>query len=115
MAGAPHKDRQSGEQLSANTVIVQQMERWEAPTEINESGWAMKTIGSDKAIIFSQGKQINGTWKKQTRKDRTIFYDDEGKEVAFIPGQFWIEVVPPEVFAEIKVKTIPEEETGSTN
>ncbi|OGD56904.1 hypothetical protein A2V71_04105 [Candidatus Berkelbacteria bacterium RBG_13_40_8] len=106
MGGLPHKDKASGEQLAAANIIIQQMERWEAPTEINETGWAMKTIGSDKAMVFSQGKQIIGTWKKTDRTSKTIFYDDKGKEITFIPGQFWIEIVPPDIFPNIKVEAI---------
>jgi len=106
MAGVPHKDKASGEQLSAFNLIIQQMERWESPTEINEPGWAMKTIGSDKVKVFVQGKEIQGTWKKTDRTSRTIFYDDQGKEISFIPGQFWIEIVPPEVFTNLKVEAL---------
>ena len=106
MAGAPHKDRDTGKQLSATNVIIQQMERWEAPTTINESGWAMQTTGSNKVKVFSQGKEIDGTWKKTDRTSRTIFYDDQGNEITFAPGQFWIEIVPPDIFPDIKIETL---------
>jgi len=104
MGGEPHRDRISGAQLAASNVIIQQMERWEAPTSINEQGWAMKTVGSDKAKIFIEGKEIDGTWEKTDRTARTIFYDDQGKEISFIPGQFWVEIVPPDVFSNIKIQ-----------
>jgi hypothetical protein len=80
------------------------MERWEAPTTINEQGWGMKTVGSDKAKVFVEGKEIDGTWEKTDRTARTIFYDDQGQEIAFVPGQFWVEIVPPEVFSAIKIE-----------
>lgn len=118
MADKPHVDGLSNEQLATSNVIIQQMERWEAPTEINEQGWAMKTIGSDKAMIFSQGKQITGTWKKLDRSSRTLFYDDQGKEISFIPGQFWIEIVPPDVYSTIKIEMselVPSSGTGTVN
>lgn len=118
MGGKPHKDGETDEQLAATNVIVQQMERWEAPTAINEQGWAMKTIGGDKAVIFSQGKEIKGTWKKSDRTSRTLFYDESGKEIEFPPGGFWIEIVPPEVFSSIKVDTslyIPDNQVKTTN
>ncbi len=114
MAGLPHKDKTSGAQLASSNVIIQQMERWESPTVINETGWAMKTIGSDKAMIFSQGKQITGTWKKTDRTSRTIFYDDKGKEISFIPGQFWIEIVPPDIFPNIKIEAITPSSSSTT-
>lgn len=114
MAGQPHKDRDTGKQLSATNVIVQQMKRWEAPTAINENGWAMQTIGSDKAKIFSQGKEIEGTWKKVDRTSRTLFYDNQGNEITFTPGQFWIEIVPPDIFPNISIEALTSNATGAT-
>lgn len=105
MAGKAHNDQETNEQLVATNVIVQSVERWEAPTEINETGWAMQTTGTGDALIFMQGKEIKGTWKKPDRTSRTIFYDDKGNEIQFIPGQFWIEITPPEVFEAVKVET----------
>lgn len=101
MAGSPHKDQKTGNQLSASNIIVQSVERWEAPTRINESGWAMKTIGEGKAKVFSGGKEIESTWKKANRLSRTKFYDANNKEIEFVPGTFWYEIVPPEVFEKI--------------
>ena len=104
LAGSPHKDGLSSEQLSGANIIVQSVERWEAPTSINEPGWAMKTVGTGKALIFSQGKQTTGTWSKTDKSSRTIFKDDKGKEISFTPGGFWIEIVPPDVFDKVKVE-----------
>jgi len=103
MAGVPHRDRDTGDRLAASNLIVQEVERWEAITSINEQGWAMKTIGSGKAKIFIEGKEIDGTWKKTSRTSRTLFYDEKGKEISFIPGFFWYEITPPDVFKAVKV------------
>lgn len=103
MGGVPHRDRDTGDRLAASNLIIQEVERWEAITSINEQGWAMKTIGSGKAKIFIEGKEINATWKKTSRTSRTLFYDDKGKEISFIPGVFWYEITPPEVYKAIKV------------
>ena len=104
MGGYAHRDRTTGERLAASNVIVQEIERWEAITTINEQGWAMQTVGTGKAKIFMEGKLTEGTWKKASRTERTLFYDTGGKEIKFIPGQFWIEITPPEVFAKIGVE-----------
>lgn len=56
----------------------------------------IETIGSGEAIIFLDGKIINGNWKKQSRKDRTKFYNQEDKEIRFNRGKFWIEIVSNE-------------------
>lgn len=101
MAGIVHRDRSTGEQLSASNVIVQSVERWLAVTAINEEGWGMKIIGTGKAKVFSEGQEIDATWKKTDRNSRTVFTDSEGKEIEFLPGQTWVEIVPPEVFGKI--------------
>lgn len=103
MAGTPHRDATTGDRLAASNLIIQEVDRWEAITSINEQGYAMKTIGTGKAKIFIEGKTIDGTWKKTGRTERTIFYDESGKEIEFIPGQFWYEITPPDVFTAVKV------------
>lgn len=103
MAGLQHKDAVTGDRLSTSNLIIQQVERWPVTTSINEEGWAMKTIGSGKAKVFIEGKETDATWKKTSRTSRTLFFDDTGKEIKFIPGQFWYEITPPEVFSTIKI------------
>jgi hypothetical protein len=103
LAEAAHIDGVTGKQLSTDNIIVQSVERWSAPTTINEAGWAMQTIGSGKAKIFIGGKQIDGTWKKTARTSRTMFYDSNGKEIEFAPGKTWYEITPPEVFSKLKI------------
>lgn len=104
LAGQAHNDKDSGAQLGSTNVIIQSVERQEAPTAINEQGWAMKTVGTGKAMVFSQGKQITGTWSKTDRTSRTTFLDESGQEITFAPGQFWIEIVPPDVFDKVKIE-----------
>jgi hypothetical protein len=103
MAGLPHKDAITGKNLAAANIIVQEVNHWSAPTTIGEDGFAMQTTGSGNAKIFIEGKEIDGTWSKKSRTDRTLFFDQSGKAIEFIPGVFWYEIVPPEVFTSIKV------------
>ena len=105
LGGSPQRDQKTGNQLSPTNIIIQSVERWEAPTRINETGWAMKTIGEGKAYVVYGGQKIDATWKKTDLKSRTLFYDSSGKEISFLPGQFWYEIVPPDVFAKIIIKT----------
>lgn len=106
MAGIAHKDAVTGEQLTAKTIIIQSVERQETTTAINENGWAMTTEGSGKAIIISNGIKTDATWKKDARTSRTIFYDAQGKEIQYLPGKFWIEITPPDIFDKVKVEPV---------
>ena len=51
-------------------------------------------IGSGKGIIFQNGTKTEITWSKSSRTARTIFKDSSGKEINFIPGNIWVEILP---------------------
>jgi Protein of unknown function (DUF3048) N-terminal domain/Protein of unknown function (DUF3048) C-terminal domain len=63
----------------------------------------IQTSGTGKALVFQDGKVIEGTWKEDAQTDSdgnttsrgfTRFYDKDGKEIPLNRGQIWIEVVP---------------------
>lgn len=105
LAGSPQRDALTGNPLAPTNIIIQSVTRHAGTTRINEDSWTFDTIGEGKAIIFYGGKQIEATWKKPDLKSRTKFYDSGGREIRFLPGQFWYEIVPPEVFDKIKIET----------
>lgn len=105
MDGFAHKDRNTGNQLSPTNIIIQSVNRTPGFTRINEDSWTFDTIGEGKAIILYGGQKIDGNWKKSDLKSRTMFYNSSGKEIEFLPGQFWYEIVPPEVFDKVKIET----------
>ncbi len=85
----PHVD-QDGTQISANTVVVQYVQTRVLDAELRIE---MDTIGSGKAVVFTKGNKVEGTWKKTNRDSKTRFYDSSGAEIPFTPGKIWIEVV----------------------
>ena len=97
LAGAPHKDQISKNQINPKNVIVMTMGRTATITRINEPGWSMDAVGSGKAMIYLDGREIEGSWKKTSASDREIFYDKDGNEITFNRGQFWISVVHPDI------------------
>ncbi len=96
LAGNPHVDKISKNQINPKNIIVMTVKRKSTITKINEPGYDMTTIGTGNARIFLDGKEIKGTWKKPTVADRELFYDESGNEIVFNRGQFWICVIPPE-------------------
>lgn len=108
MAGSPHRDRATGNQIAPTNLLIQSVERSETLTRINETGFTMKTIGQGKAIVLNGGQKIDATWEKTDLKSRSLFYDSSGKEISYPPGQFWYEIVPPDVFDKIKIETTEE-------
>lgn len=85
-------DEITKEQLFARNVILQ----YSLQTLANDGTARIlyQTTGTEKALIFLDGKVIEGTWVKKDRIARTIFFDSEGQEVAFNRGTTWIEVIP---------------------
>ncbi|MCL4367413.1 DUF3048 domain-containing protein [Patescibacteria group bacterium] len=93
--GAPHIDLDNNQQLTAKNVVVQFEKESRANDGYeNNEHLLYKTIGSGKALIFQDGKVIEGTWNKASRTDRTIYKDSQGKEIAFNRGVIWIQTVP---------------------
>jgi len=90
--GQPHKDLNNDSQIQAKTVIIQFMKEKGPIDEIKHMLY--ETVGSGKALIFQDGKVIEGSWKKEKRQARTKFIDKSGKEILLNRGPIWIEIVP---------------------
>ena len=88
--GVGHLD-ENGDQLSAAKVVVQFVKSW----LIDAERLGLQTVGQGKAIIFQNGQVVSGSWQKDAAGSRTEFLDDAGQIVQFIPGNTWIEVIPP--------------------
>ncbi len=79
-----------GSEISADTVVIQFVKA----VVVDEVGRKkMDTIGSGKAVVFRDGYQIEGTWEKASRKDRTKFYNEDGEIIEFKSGKIWVEVL----------------------
>jgi len=52
---------------------------------------------SGEAFFYMNGSETRGTWKKDKSKidSKLFFYDSSGKEVTFVPGQIWVEILEP--------------------
>lgn len=88
-------DPLTGEEIAAKVVIVQFQEERKAndgyPGNVH---LLYKTIGAGKTLIFQDGKVILGTWRKQDRVLRTLFFDSEGREILLNRGLIFIQTVP---------------------
>jgi hypothetical protein len=91
LAGQPHVDAQTGQQIAAKDVVVQLVPVTEVPND------PLKHVDIDvddggQAVVFEDGGVIQGTWTKQN--NRTRFYDSNGQQIALNRGQIWVELVP---------------------
>lgn len=94
-AGAAHMDLNNNQQLSAKVIVVQfQVESRANDGYPGNAHLLYKTIGQGTALVFQDGKVIEGKWQKPTRISRTKYLDKSGKEIVFNRGLVWIETVP---------------------
>ena len=82
------------EHMSAKNLIIQfEIER-NANDGYPDGHLLYKTTGQGKALIFIDGKAIEGQWLKKDRISRTTYLDEAGHEVKLNKGLVWIETIP---------------------
>jgi len=91
--GVPHIDRDSHQQLATKNIVVMYMLELHANDGYTDNEHLLyQDKGTGKAVIFMDGKQINGTWSKKDRTSRTMIYDSNGDPVKFNRGKIWFEI-----------------------
>ncbi len=95
-----HIDALTNQQIETKNVVIQ----WIPKEKIldNKGRLKLNLIGTGRALIFINGKEIKGKWEKHNIETRTIFYDSNNNEIEFKPGNIWVEIVP--VDKEVKVE-----------
>lgn len=91
--GVAHIDLLTGQQLRAKNVIVQIVPPvW--PLSSGKGRVGIDVVGENKVLVFRDGEVIEGKWYKKDRDSRTLFYDQNNKEIQLNRGQIWIEIIP---------------------
>lgn len=90
--GTPEIDKNTGTQVTARVLAVMHT-TWHVLTK-GDQYIVIHTTGEGAADIYQDGIKITGTWKKDpaTLDSKLFFYDSNGNEIKFAPGQLWIEV-----------------------
>lgn len=91
-----HVDPLTNEQLSARNIVVQFETERMAGDGYPDGHLLYGTIGSGKALIFQDGKVIQGRWIKSSRTARSKYVDSKGAEIQFNRGTIWIQTIPVE-------------------
>ncbi|MCK5084477.1 MAG: DUF3048 domain-containing protein [Candidatus Pacebacteria bacterium] len=84
-------DRLTSEQISAKNVVIM----FAASRQIEGQYNDMDIEGEGDAIVYQNGWEIKGKWKKDKSdmKSKLYFYNEAGEEIKFVPGKIWIQVV----------------------
>lgn len=91
VGGKADIDQETNRQITAKNIVIQRV-------KMNYSGdskghMIITTTGKGDAKYLIDGKITEGTWKKDTRNSRTMYYDAAGNEVQFNRGRIWVEMV----------------------
>ncbi len=91
--GEKHIDKETEEQLTAVNIVVM----YASQTVMDKDGrLKIDLVGEGNGYYITGGQIVEITWKKDGRFDATTFYDKQGRELKFNPGNTFIEVVPYE-------------------
>ncbi len=101
--GKAHTDLDTKQQLSTKNLIVLVMQETHANDGYEGNAHLLyKTKGTGKAYIFIDGKEVEGTWRKDGRLARTLIFDKSGSPVKFNKGKIWFEILPTDGVIEVK-------------
>ncbi|MFH1207924.1 MAG: DUF3048 domain-containing protein [Patescibacteria group bacterium] len=92
-ANAPHLDKNTSQQITVKNVVVQ-LVREPGYDNTGKGRLDIYVGGTGTAWIFVDGQVTKGTWQKNSRTDRTVFFNENGAEVSFNRGNTWVHVVP---------------------
>ncbi len=87
------QDRLTGTPVTAKNIVVQFVNGNIYTSSGGKDVFHLDTTGTGKASIFLDGKEIDGSWKKISLTDRTMFYDQNNNPVQFNRGNTWITVL----------------------
>ncbi len=89
--GRPELDKNNQEQVSVPVVVIMET----TSSFIREQYIRVNVQGEGPARIYQGGGVTNGRWKKDPSKidSKIYFYDTQGKEIKFLPGKMWVEIV----------------------
>lgn len=98
-AGQPHLDALTGQQLSADNVIL--VSAMHVQTDILEDTYGtdhysaeIQIWGEGTLTLFRDGQRYEGQWHRQNPEEMLAFTDLSGNVLYLKPGQTWIEMIP---------------------
>lgn len=95
--GEPFMD-ESGRQIAVDNLLVEEhtVNLSETITDVagNPSVEIANETGSGRAVLFRDGRAIEGRWIRESVEDGVLFETGSGDQMVFKPGSVWIHLVP---------------------
>lgn len=96
----PDIDRNNKQRNAPKNVVVLMAKSDQIEGQYNNvqlgDPWYDQTDSGD-AFYYMNGGEYRGTWKKDKSDiaSKLVFFDESGNEMAFVPGQMWVEILEP--------------------
>ena len=89
--GSGEIDKNNGQMVKASVVAVMNT----TSKFLKEQYISVNVSGSGTAQIYQNGSIINSKWEKNVSQldSKLYFYDGSGKEIQFVPGKIWVEIL----------------------
>ncbi len=96
----PDKDRNNNQRIAPKNIAVlmassQQIEGQYNNIQLGDPWY--DSVDSGEAFYYMNGQEYRGSWKKDKSSidSKLTFYDESGREIKFVPGQIWVEILEP--------------------
>lgn len=93
--GAPHYSA-AGDQLSAVNVVVVEAEHFDSGFNAQNDAVVpdYRLKGEGKATVITQGRVLEGTWRKKKMADPLTLWTKDGEPLTLAHGNTWVELLP---------------------
>lgn len=87
--GSAQLDDMNGEQVTVSNVVFK-ICHGEVREPSDKDYLAFGVHGEGRACVFTNGKVIEATWKREGDYEPNIYYDENGNEIVFNQGKTWV-------------------------
>lgn len=90
-AGIPETDAIDNKQVEVKTLVIMKTNTRPLEGQYND----VDVFGSGDALIFQNGELIRARWEKSHNNlgSKLFFYDEKNREVEFVGGNRWLQVI----------------------
>lgn len=92
--GAPHIDKNTKKAMTAKNIVIAFAKESSANDGYEGGHLLYGVVGNGTGLLFQNGNEQKVTWKKPDEESMMRFYDSAGKEVEFVRGQIFVEILP---------------------
>ena len=87
--GGQYVDRETNEPITVSNVLIQRV----TSTVLDEKGrLEINMCAGGDAVLYTNGKVVEGTWSRADLDSRTVFVDKEGNEFELSVGSTWVQI-----------------------